>query len=366
MKRLIRHYGLNATALIGAVRCGIFGGCVEYHCLTDQPSRHEADSTSQATAPQKGMGPLLGPDGQSTDNGRNLGRRRLDALAWLKSVAVCHRAAWAALAKSLQTAFVIGAIASSIMAISDCHAVGVHVGIKSVRIPYKFYLPTESCDMLGCTRCGRKISCPTRQIGKFSASLNINNILRCERGLMRRMGCCSPIAVYFWPHHATARTLLGIDLTEPIINRNDNVAEPTIGVNSQLSGRGFSTVPPNRRNTPIPLSSSGIKFVESKYSTRENEGALVGNEGFAGQLDLAIGGDVQSASECCNDNSGECGDRAVVGIQKLTCTANVPVNDGAGGYVFFGGILFVCIFILAHAALEDRRKVAFYKKERRH
>jgi hypothetical protein len=71
-----------------AVRCGI--------SVAERPLEHAAESISQATAPQKEMGPLLGSGDQSTDNGRNLGRRSFDALAWLKSRAVWRRAALAA------------------------------------------------------------------------------------------------------------------------------------------------------------------------------------------------------------------------------------------------------------------------------
>jgi hypothetical protein len=81
--------------------------------------------------------------------------------------------------------------------------------------------------------------------------------------------------------------------------------------------------------------------------------------GLTGQTGLLASSEPQSAGEGCNYDCCKGRYPNAVALNKTLGTFNVSRDDGAEtGWLFFGGNIFVGIFILAYAALKEWRERA--------
>lgn len=210
------------------------------------------------------------------------------------------------LAKPLKCAFFVGAIATMFIAVTEANAVWIDCGIEREGITNDQNTPTKSSYVLFSIGQSVKIPCPTPQIEKFCATLDIYDVLGSKRG-PREVGYISSAAGHFWPQHAGTRHSNRVKLCEIEKRRYGCLAEKSVTVKSESASWGIPAVLPRDAHPPIKISTYGIWFVKGIQSACENEGSLVCDEGVTAQFSLLNANNNQTSGNQ-GQESGKDGD----------------------------------------------------------
>lgn len=268
------------------------------------------------------------------------------------------------LAKTLQYAFVIGAIAACLMHIREANALGVNAWIESERIASDKNLPTESC--YTSRRVGQYvgISRPTPQIKKFSVSLNIQNILWSNGGT-GKMRSLTASARHFWPQQSRSWWGSGISISKIKRGGHPRIAEEAVSIDLHSPSWCISAVLPNGSKPPIELASISW-FVKGQQSFRENEGTLIGDKSFSSELRLLASSEPQRAGESGNYKSSERRNTYAVAFDKTSGTGNIRSENGSvTGWLVFGGGIGIGVLLVIYAALKEWRRGTFNSHKNR-
>lgn len=327
--------------ILWSVRCWIF--------RTRNHARHEAESNGQATALPDQVGSLLRPRREYACDGRDVGSRLSNA----PSPSIT------ALAKPLQYAVVVGAVAAGQINVAEGNGLVGGSWVVSERIANSYNSPGKSRDVMRGTGKDIVIANPSPQVEKFFPLLNIENVKWGNRSSWT-LGSYAAVNTGFRSDESVP--CMRRIMPELEIARERRISEFAFSAHCHATGWRLPAILPRWTKPPVIKSGLLVQLPETAQTLRKYKSPFVCGQCFSGKFRLSAGGDPKSPRECSNDNGRQgCDGRSGI-IQIAASAFNVTVNRGTeDGWTFFGGAAAFISLLSGYALFECWRKRAFRK-----
>jgi hypothetical protein len=224
------------------------------------------------------------------------------------------------LAKALQCALFIGAIAVCFVNVEKANPAGINDGIEHKRVAVCHYPPAIPRYMSWSVGQPIAISCPSPEVKEFVSPLHIENILRTQSGIWHVWSLPAGTG-HFRPEHSGPRRSGGISIMEVERCRDGHVAKEPVSIELQSLGCSVTTVLPERAYPPMEMSSFWVRFIKCLNTASENECSFICDKRVFSELELSGRRSPERGGEGSYDYSGE------RGMEPLFLSMKSPVHS---------------------------------------